>query len=132
MAASRRPKADPTKPFNELPELPPRNVEKMRFRSIDEQLRFAIANKRLIEVTYSGAPRVVEPHDYGVIKEVTRLLAYQHRQNGVSGRRVLSGWRLLDVSRIEKCDVLSTTFQGSRGGAHEHHYQWNPLYARVA
>jgi hypothetical protein len=104
----------------------------MRFRSIDEQLRFAIANKRLIEVTYSGASRIVEPHDYGVHKGITRLLTYQLRQSGASGRKILSGWRLFDVSKVEKCVVLSTTFPGSRGGAHEHHYEWNPLYARVA
>jgi Fic family protein len=105
--------------------------KKMRFHSIDEQLRFAVANKRLIEVTYSGASRIVEPHDYGVHKDVTRLLAYQLRQSGISGRKILSGWRLVDVSKIEKCDVLTTTFAGSRGGAHEHHYVWDPLYARV-
>jgi Fic family protein len=106
--------------------------KKMRVASLDEQLRFAIANKRLLELTYNGALRVVEPHDYGVNKNVTRLLAYQLRQRGVSGRKILSGWRLLDVSKIEKCDVLETAFQGSRGEAHERHYQWEPLYARVS
>lgn len=105
--------------------------KRTRFRSIDEQLRFAIRSKRLIEVAYSGAPRIVEPHDYGVHKGVTRLLSYQLRQSGVSGRKILSGWRLFDLAKIEKCVVLSTTFAGSRGGMHEHHYEWDPLFARV-
>jgi Fic family protein len=106
--------------------------KKMRFHSIDEQLRFAISNKRLIEVTYGGASRIVEPHDFGVHKGLKRLLAYQQRQSGMSGRKILSGWRLFDVGKIDKCDILTTTFKGSRGGQHEHHYEWDPLYARVA
>jgi hypothetical protein len=31
---------------------------------LDAQVRFAIANKRLVQLTYHGAPRVAEPHDY--------------------------------------------------------------------
>ena len=37
-------------------------------RTIDEQLRFAITNKRLVKLSYSGSLRYLEPHDYGVQK----------------------------------------------------------------
>jgi Fic family protein len=110
---------------------PTRRRKKVQFNSLDGQLRFAIANKRLIEVTYSGAVRVVEPHDYGVHNDKERLLAYQRRQRGVSGRKILSGWRLFEVSKIEACIVLEEPFPGSRGQADQHHYVWGPLYARV-
>ena len=103
----------------------------MQFSSLDEQLRFAIAHKRLIEVTYSGASRVAEPHDYGVNKGLPRLLAYQLRQNGAPRSNKTTGWRLFDIAKITGCVVQQTTFPGSRGDAHERHYEWDPLYARV-
>jgi hypothetical protein len=99
--------------------------------SIDEQLRFAIANKRLIQLTYGGSHRVAEPHDYGVYNGVTRLLIYQRRGSGVTPGKGVTGWRLLHVSKIGGCLVLEETFSGSRGGPHQRHYVWEVVYARV-
>jgi hypothetical protein len=100
--------------------------------SIDGQLRFAIANKRLIELSYGGRLRVAEPHDYGVHKGTTRLLIYQRRESGATQAKGRVGWRLLDVSKIEGCVVLDDTFPGSRGGPHQHHHVWDVVYARLA
>ena len=99
--------------------------------SLDAQLRFAIANRRLIEVRYHGAPRVAEPHDYGVQRGIERLLVYQLRGPvRPSGPRA-TGWRLLDTPKICACIVLEDTFSGSRGQSHRHHFAWDVLYARV-
>ena len=98
--------------------------------TLDERLRFAIANRRLIQFTYKTAkPRVAEPHDYGIQGGVTKLLAYQIRGGSTTP---LPGWRLLDVSRIEGLVVLQEAFPGSRGQAHSHHKEWDALFARVA
>src|SRR5439155_6202844 len=43
-------------------------------RSVDGQLRFAIANKRLIQFRYHGDRRVAEPHDYGIQNGTPKLL----------------------------------------------------------
>lgn len=99
-------------------------------QSIDEQLRHAIANKRLVELSYHGHRRVAEPHDYGVQNGRVRLLAYQVR-GASSTRRSASGWRLLDVSKISRCEVLEETFSGTRGAAHQDHLVWDAVYARV-
>ena len=103
----------------------------MRDTSLDPPLRLAIANKRLIEFVYSGAQRVAEPHDYGVQKERTRLLVYQLRSSSSPSPREARGWRLLDVEKIERLQVLDEPFPGSRGDAHQSHYVWEVLYARV-
>jgi hypothetical protein len=42
----------------------------------DKELRQAIAGKRLIQLSYKGKLRVVEPHDYGIYKGVPRLFVY--------------------------------------------------------
>ena len=98
---------------------------------LNEQLLFAIAQKRLIQFTYSGGTRVAEPHDYGVQKGTERLLTYQLRRSGGLSRGSVTGWRLLDVAKIEHCVVLDQTFPGSRGQSHHQHYSWDVLYARV-
>jgi hypothetical protein len=100
--------------------------------SLDERLRLAIAERRLIQVRYNGTQRVAEPHDYGVQKGVTRLLVYQLRAAGGDPRKSPRGWRMLDIAKVEACDVLDEPFKGSRGPAHERHYVWDVIYARVS
>lgn len=97
-----------------------------------EQLRFAIANKRLIRVSYQGGDRVAEPHDYGIQKGSERLLVYQLRGPVRSPRQSPRGWRLLNVPEIEACALLEETFPGSRGRSHHDHLTWDVMYARVA
>jgi hypothetical protein len=101
-------------------------------RSLDEHMRFAIANKRLIQLRYGGKLRVAEPHDYGVQRGTAKVLVYQLRESGGGHRSDARGWRLLDVLKIEAIVVLEETFHGSRGESHHRHYVWDAIYARVA
>lgn len=96
---------------------------------LDERIRHAIAETRLLEIRYKKTVRLVEPHDYGVIDGTERLLIFQ--LNGPDSGKGAVGWRLLDVVRIESCVVTDQTFAGSRGQSHQQHYQWERLYARV-
>ena len=97
--------------------------------SLDERIRRAIAEKRLLEIRYKRAVRLAEPHDYGVIDGTERLLIFQ--LHGPDSGKGAVGWRLLDVVKIESCVVTDQTFAGSRGQSHQQHYQWETLYARV-
>lgn len=101
--------------------------------STDEQLRFAIAGKRLIQLKYNGRMRIAEPHDYGVKNEARKLLVYQLRASGAAtqDRKPARGWRLLEVSKIEECSVLDQTFAGSRGQSSQRHIVWDELFVRV-
>jgi hypothetical protein len=100
-------------------------------QSLDTLIRFAIKHRRLIDVGYKGAPRVAEPHDYGVQNGVERLFVYQLRGPVRSSRLNPTGWRLLDTLKIDRCVVLEATFPGSRGRSHRNHLAWDVLYARV-
>jgi hypothetical protein len=95
--------------------------------ALDGLLRFAIENVRLIRFSYNGVPRVAEPHDYGILNGVPRLLVYQRR----SVRDPKPGWRLLDVSKMERLIVLDETFGGSRSDQHRRHTHWDELFLRV-
>ena len=98
---------------------------------IEERLRFAIANTRLIAITYHGRSRTGEPHDYGLRNGTLKLLFFQLREAGRSRRGDAKGWRLLEVSTIAACDVLDDVFRGSRGQSHRQHLDWDELFARV-
>jgi hypothetical protein len=97
--------------------------------SLDERIRRAIAEKRLLEIRYKNAVRLAEPHDYGVIDGTERLLLFQ--LHGPDSGQGVVGWRLLDVVKIESCVVTDQTFAGSRGQSQQQLYQWATLYARV-
>jgi len=101
-----------------------------REHTLDSQLRFAIANKRLIRFTYESVLRVAEPHDYGLRDGAPKLLAYQRQKAGRKDQAV-RGWRWLEISKIHDCSVLEGTFSGTREAADQQHHRWDVLYARV-
>ena len=45
--------------------------------NVDPVIWAAIEQKRLIRFRYKNRDRIVEPHDYGIHKGVTKLFAYQ-------------------------------------------------------
>ena len=98
----------------------------------DKELRQAIAGKRLIQLSYKGKLRVVEPHDYGIYKGVARLFVYQVRGASTTQGREGRGWKLLDAEKIAGCIVLDDTFSGSRSGYDGRHLAWDAVYARVS
>jgi hypothetical protein len=98
----------------------------------DEQIRFAIGHKRLVQISYSGRVRVAEPHDYGVKNGTEKLLVYQLRVLAAANPKDFRVWRLLDLSKIEGCTVLDDTFKGSRRDSYRDHQNWDIVYARVA
>lgn len=98
---------------------------------VDREIRIAIAGRRLLQLTYKGKSRIVEPHDYGVKSGQVRLLVYQLRVVGELDTAKTRGWRLLDVPGITGCGLLEQTFAGSRGGSHQDHFTWDILYERV-
>jgi hypothetical protein len=101
--------------------------------SLDEQLRFAIANRRLVRVTYDNVVRTGEPHDYGMQHGAARLLFYQLRRVcGKHGGGKTTGWRLLEVAKIEAWTVMEKTFPGGRGSSDQQHLTWDTLFARAA
>ena len=97
--------------------------------SLDQRIRRAIADKRVLELRYKGARRLAEPHDYGVIDGAPRLLIFQLA--GPASGTAAVGWRLLDVAKIESCVATDRLFAGTRVQSHQEHYKWQTLFARV-
>ena len=95
---------------------------------VDALIRQAIYERRLLQLVFNGHPRVVEPHDYGIIKGDAKLLAYQ--VGGVSSSGPLPDWRFFRISKMEDLEILDARFTGPRDDEGGHH-DWDELFMRV-
>ena len=81
---------------------------------MDSDIVNAIRNQNLIEFYYDGGSRTVEPHCYGLTTAGNEgLRAYQ--VDGFSSSGTL-GWKMFDLSKATRIDVLTTTFASPRIG----------------
>jgi hypothetical protein len=95
---------------------------------LDQLLRTAIAQTRLLRLRYGGRDRIVEPHDYGLHNGVIKLLAYQ--VGGASSGR-LPNWRWMETDLITDARLLDQTFPGGRGASSGKHHEWDKVFLRV-
>jgi hypothetical protein len=98
---------------------------------VDQQLRQAIADRRLIAFRYDGCDRVGEPHDYGIANGEQRLFYFQVGGSSKSGGR-LPDWRWAVVSKIEELRLLDERFAGARPAPSGRHQKWERLIASVS
>jgi len=96
--------------------------------SVDELLRRAIEQKRLVRLVYKDKARIIEPHDYGIHNGSVKLLAFQ--VGGASHGR-LPNWRWMEANSISDVGLLDRTFPGGRPNASGKHHRWDQLFVRV-
>jgi len=99
-------------------------------RTIDQLLRTAIREKRLVAFVLDGCERIAEPHDYGIMNGATRLFFYQVGGASRSGRPI--GWRWAELGRIAELRLLERHFAGPRPALSGRHVRWELLYASVS
>jgi len=95
---------------------------------LDQLLRTAIEQTRLLRLRYHNKVRIVEPHDYGEHNGVVKLLTYQV---GGSSSGPLPNWRWLETNLISDAQLLDQTFPGGRPTASGTHHKWDKLFLRV-
>jgi hypothetical protein len=96
--------------------------------SINLLLWNAIEQRRLIRLRYKNRERIVEPHDYGIHKGLTKLLGYQVA--GSSSHK-LPNWRWMEEELISEIELLNRTFPGGRPAPSGKHHKWDKLFIRV-
>ena len=96
--------------------------------NVDQLLRTAIEQKRLMRFNYKDKLRIVEPHDYGIRKGSVKLFGYQVA--GLSSEP-LPNWRWALVNSISDLDLLNRTFSGRRPTPSGKHHQWDQIFIRV-
>jgi len=77
----------------------------------------------MLEITYNGSRRTVEPHIYGTdTKGHEALLGYQ-----ISGTN--PDWRLFHISNIQGLSISERSFAGARGNGTSR--QFSHVYMHV-
>jgi hypothetical protein len=97
---------------------------------VDQGLRRAIGEKRLIAFVLDGHERIGEPHDYGIVDGEERLFFYQTGGTSRSGRPL--GWRWAVVPRMSSLRLLDERFAGPRPVPSGRHQRWDRLIASVS
>jgi hypothetical protein len=95
---------------------------------IDELLRKAIQERRLVQFVYKHKRRIVEPHDYGIHNGSIKLFGYQV---GGWSSEPLPSWRWALVNSISDLCLLAQQFPGRRPSPSGRHHQWEQIFVRV-
>ena len=74
-----------------------------------------IRDRCVLEFTYQGRPRVVEPHAYGISRASNEVIRC-YQTGGTSSSDTVPCWRLMEVSQIESLTVTEEHFVGERPG----------------
>ncbi len=98
-------------------------------REVDQILRRAITERRLIRFWLDGHERIAEPHDYGIRKDAVHVLVYQVAGTSKSG--ALPDWRWVRLSRATGFELLDRRFAGGREREVGRHADWDRLFLRV-
>jgi len=96
--------------------------------NLDQLLRTAIEQTRLLRLRYGNKTRIVEPHDYGEHNGVIKLLTYQV---GGPSSGPLPNWRWMETDLISDAELLDQTFPGGRPTSSGKHHKWDKLFLRV-
>src|SRR5512135_1303168 len=92
-------------------------------------IQSAIENMNLIEFSYEGGRRTVEPHCFGVSKAGNECLrAYQVGGYSSSGKM---GWKLYDLSKMAELEVLNQTFEEPRADYQRNDKQMQTIYCQL-
>jgi len=92
---------------------------------LDQLLRTAIEQTRLLRLRYRNKDRIVEPHDYGQHNGVIKLLTWQ------VGSGPLHNWRWMEIDQIFDAQMLDQTFSSGRPHPFGKHHKWDKLFLRV-
>jgi hypothetical protein len=73
----------------------------------------AIQERRLIDFSYAGGFRKVEPYVHGTSEQANEVLSgFQVAGHSASGRSI--GWKMFEVEKMEHLTILPETFAVSR------------------
>jgi hypothetical protein len=88
----------------------------------------AIEHRRMIRLVYHHKPRILEPHDHGILYGSIQLPGYQV---GGSSSRPLPNWILMKAKDIADLEMLDQNFPGGRPTVSGKHLKWDKLFIRV-
>jgi hypothetical protein len=97
---------------------------------MNEIIKKSVETMTILEFTYDGEPRVVEPHAYGVSRAGNEVLrCYQIAGGSVSGK--VLGWHLMKISKMINLKVTDSHFNSPRPGYKKGDKGMTTIYAQL-
>ena len=96
---------------------------------MDEQIRQAMAERRIIAYRYNGQRRMGEPHLYGVYGGKPTLLVYQ--TGGTSFAGPYPNWRRLDLAGLSRFTITGRSFEHARLSHRTDHRDWDEVWVLI-
>lgn len=96
---------------------------------MDALIHQAISNKRVIQFSYGGHSRIVEPHILGIKDGTMQILGYQI--GGTSSQGGLPEWRRFSLPNMRMLELHTDSFHGARE-YHARHSAWDVKLIIVA
>ncbi len=97
--------------------------------AIDQLIRQAIVERRVVAYRYDGQRRVGEPHLYGLSNGKPMVLIFQTDGTHVAGP--YPNWRRCDLDRLARLTTTSRTFARARLSPDADHADWDEVWAIV-
>jgi hypothetical protein len=97
----------------EFPRQPPSTAARFATASKEKTITDAIRNRRVLEFSYNGQPRIVEPQTYGISTTGHPLLrGFQRTGGSISG--YTTGLRLFEIGKISDLRQKRESFAKAR------------------
>ena len=96
---------------------------------MDELIRQAIAERRIVGFRYNGQRRVGEPHLFGQSNGRPHVLVYQ--TGGTSFAGPYPSWRRCDLKGITRFGLTTRTFGYARLNPSGDYSEWDEVWAMV-
>ena len=93
-------------------------------RNMDEMIREAMSERRLMSFDYDSYHRIVEPHVYGRKSDQNGMLVFQTGGQSSTGNL---DWKRMYMKKMTNMKVLDKTFLGKREVSGRH-VPWDIFY----
>ena len=106
-------------------------VEAQGGKKMNNEICEAIKNKRVIEFSYKGHGRVVEPHCYGIHKDTNNEVLCAYQAGGYSSSGEKPPWRLYIISEMSGIVVTDNQFENSRDGYIKNDSRMSKIFCQI-
>jgi hypothetical protein len=96
---------------------------------LDELIRQAIAERRVVGFRYNGQRRMGEPHLYGKSNGQPTVLIYQTGGSFMGGP--YPTWRRCDIKAITRFALSTVTFSQPRLNPNDSYREWDEIWEMV-
>jgi hypothetical protein len=100
----------------EFPRQPPSLAAQFAAAAKEKTIIDALHNRKVLEFSYDGQPRIVEPQSYGLSKKTNQLLMRGYQRGGASASGYTRGVRLFDVAKISRLRQTGEQFGKTQPG----------------